>query len=233
MPLELDNILITGRTYDEYATFFDLDEQMLIGKKVLDCPSGASSFIKTARDKEIFAQGVDILYEYDIEDIYEQGKVSIDKIYEDSSWMDGFNFEFYRSIENHKKHRFNALESFVKDYNKDDYSFMELPKLNFENDSFDLVLSSHLLFVYDDRFDYEFHKNAILEMLRVSKEVRLFPLVDFQNKHEKKEKNFSPYVYMILEDLKEYRCEILKVDFEFQPRANFMLKISKNLHKRI
>lgn len=225
MPLELDNILITGRTYTEYMTFFDLDEQMLIGKKVLDCPSGASSFVKTAKEKGIYAQGVDILYENKIEDIYKQGKVSIDKIYEDISWMDGFNFDFYGSIENHKNHRVEALESFVKDYNIDNYSFMTLPKLSFNDESFDLLLSSHLLFVYDDRFDYAFHKNTILEMLRVAKEVRIFPLVDFQNKHEQKEQNFSPYVYEILEDLKDYKCEIVKVDFEFQPRAGYMLKI--------
>lgn len=228
MPLELENILITGRTYEEYTAFFDLDENELVGKKVLDCPSGASSFIATARSKGIDAQGVDILYENKIEDIYTQGKVSIEKIYEDSSWMDGHNFEFYGSIENHRNYRENALEDFAKHYNDKEYSFMSLPKLEFADRSFDLLLSSHLLFVYDDRFDYEFHKNSVLEMLRVSKEVRIFPLIDFQNKHLEEEKNFSPFVYKLLEELKEFQCEIVKVGFEFQPRAGYMLKILNN-----
>jgi len=227
MSLKLDNILITGRLYEEYIAFFDLYIKELEGKKVLDCPSGASSFVSVASSNGLDAKGTDILYEFDIQDIKKQGEASIDKIYEDISWMDGFNFDFYKSIENHKKYRQKALSEFCKDYNKEKYFYNTLPKLEFEDKSFDLVLSSHLLFVYDDRFDYEFHKSSILEMLRVSDEVKIFPLVDFKNSHLREEKNFSPYVYKILDDLKEYDCEIKKVDFEFQPRANYMLKIKR------
>ena len=64
-------------------------------------------------------------------------------------------------------------------------------------------------------------------MLRVSKEVRIFPLVDFKNSKVLEEKNFSPFVYKILEELKDFKCEIVKVDFEFQPKANYYLKILK------
>jgi glycosyltransferase involved in cell wall biosynthesis len=96
----------------------------------------------------------------------------------------------------------------------------------FENKEFDVSLSSHLLFVYDNMLDYEFHKNSILELLRVSKEVRIFPLVDFKNSRVDEEKNFSPFVYKILDELKEFKCQIVKVDFEFQPRANYYLSIS-------
>lgn len=231
MSLKLDNILITGRLYEEYIAFFDLDIKKLRGKKVLDCPSGASSFVSAASKNGMDAKGTDVLYEFDIQDIQKQGEISIDKIYEDVSWMDGFNFDFYKSIENHKKFREKALFEFSKDYNKEQYFHNTLPKLDFEDKSFDLVLSSHLLFVYDDRFDYEFHKSSILEMLRVSDEVRIFPLVDFNNSHVDEDKNFSPYVYKILQDLKKYDCEIIKVDFEFQPKANYMMVLKNKLNK--
>ena len=225
MPLVLENILITGRTYSEYVTFFDLDEKQLMGKKVLDCPSGAGSFVAKAKEKRIKAKGVDILYRFDIEKIKEQGEKSIEKIYEDISWMDGFNFDFYKSIKNHRIYREEALKMFCKDFNMEDYVYGELPKLNFKDNEFDLLLSSHLLFVYDDIFSYEFHKNSILEMLRVAKEIRIFPLVDFQNKRVYEQENFSSYVYRLIEELKDYKCEIQKVDFEFQPKAGYMLKI--------
>ena len=227
MSLKLDNILITGRLYEEYIAFFDLDIKELKGKKVLDCPSGASSFVSSASTKDIDAVGTDILYQFDIDAMQKQGEISIDKIYEDVSWMDGFNFDFYKSIDNHKKFRQKALAEFSKDYNDKNYFYNQLPKLNFEDNSFDIILSSHLLFVYDDRFDYEFHRDSILEMLRISDEVKIFPLVDFKNSHVGEEKNFSPYVYKILDELKEFSCEIKKVDFEFQPRANYMLKIKR------
>jgi len=227
MSLKLDNILITGRTFEEYRAFFNLDIEKLKNKKVLDCPSGASSFVAQAKTYEINAKGSDILYHFSTEEILSQGLKSIDKIYEDTSWMDGFNFDFYGSIERHKSYREEALRSFCKDYNPLEYSHNELPKLDFEDNAFDLLLSSHLLFVYGDRFDYDFHRDSILEMLRVAKEVRIFPLVDFKNSRVDERQNFSPYLYRVLEDLQEYNCAIEKVNFEFQPRAGYMLKIQK------
>jgi len=227
MSLELENILITGRTFEEYEAFFNLNIEELKDKKVLDCPSGASSFVAEAKKYRIDAKGTDILYRFNSDEIEKQGLKSIDKIYEDISWMDSFNFDFYKSIQNHKKHRVEALKKFCEDYNSNDYSYNELPNLDFKDNEFDLLLSSHLLFVYDDRFDYEFHKESILEMLRVSKEVRIFSLVDFKNSRVDEKENLSPYLYRVIEELKEYRCEIQKVDFEFQPRAGYMLRVTK------
>lgn len=142
--------------------------------------------------------------------------------------MDGFNFDFYKSIENHKLHRQNALNAFEKDYDSKKYFNYKLPKLKFKDRSFDIVLSSHLLFVYDDRFSYEFHYDSIKELLRVAKEVRIFPLINFQNSRVEREENFSAYVYKIIDDLKEYSVEIQEVDFEFQPRGNHQMIIKNN-----
>ena len=139
--------------------------------------------------------------------------------------MNGFNFDFYGDIGQHKEHRLSALDGFEKSYTKEQYFNFTLPTLGLEDNSFDLILSSHLLFVYDDRFSYEFHLNAIKEMLRVARKVQLFPLINFQNEHLEKEKNFSPYVYKILEDLSDFDIEIQKVDFEFQPRGNYQMII--------
>lgn len=223
--LNLENIAITGRTFDEYSAFFDLTLEDLKDKKVLDCPSGASSFVATLKHNGIDARGVDIIYEFDKKDIEAQGLKSLGKIYEDTSWMDVYKMDFYKSKLNHRIHRENALKTFISDYDKDSYAFTKLPNLPFKDDSFDIVLSSHLLFVYDDRLNYKFHKDSILEMLRIAKEVRIFPLVDFKNSRADEEKNFSPFVYRILEELKEFDCELTKTIFEFQPRANYYLKI--------
>ena len=43
-----------------------------------------------------------------------------------------------------------------------------LPNLPFNDKSFDLVLSSNFLFYYHNMFDYAFHHDSILEMLRVT-----------------------------------------------------------------
>jgi hypothetical protein len=44
----------------------------------------------------------------------------------------------------------------------------ELPRLPFADGEFDLTLVSYLLFGYQDRFDYEFHRESILEIMRVT-----------------------------------------------------------------
>lgn len=137
--------------------------------------------------------------------------------------MNGFNFDFYQNIDNHKASRVRAFKRFDAHYTPARYAKHTLPILGYETQSFDLILSSHLLFVYDDRFSYEFHLEAIKEMLRVAKKVQIFPLINFQNPHVDEDKNFSPYVYKILEDLKEYTPKIEEVNFEFQPRGNYQL----------
>jgi len=139
--------------------------------------------------------------------------------------MNGFNFNFYKNINNHKLHRQSALKKFQNDYNKISYFNYELPILGFKDNSFDLILSSHLLFVYDDRFSYEFHYQAIMEMLRVAKRVQIFPLINFQNSRMDKEENLSPYAYRILNDLTDYSVRIKEVNFEFQPRGNYQMII--------
>jgi SAM-dependent methyltransferase len=224
MSLQLDDFLMTGRTFEEYVAFFDLDATSMKNMRVLDCPSGASSFIAEAKSKAIVAQGCDILYCYDRDALRAQGEKSIEKIYADTSWMADNNFDFYHSIERHKEHRVGALEAFCVDYNTKDYWFAELPKLPYADNSFDLVLSSHLLFVYDDRLDLVFHEASIAEMLRISKEVRIFPLVDYKNSRVDESDNLSPFAYQIVE---KFGGEIVKVGFEFQKNAGYMLKIKR------
>ena len=59
---------------------------------------------------------------------------------------------------------------------------------------FDLALSSHFLFLYSEHLDYEFHLESILEMLRVAREVRIFPLLTLKNER-------SPHVERIIEEI--------------------------------
>jgi len=224
MSLQLDDFLITGRTFEEYVAFFDLDAETMKNMRVLDCPSGASSFIAEAKSRGIAASGCDILYCYDRDALRTQGEKSIEKIYDDTSWMAEHNFAFYHSIERHKEHRVGALEAFCADYNTKDYWFAELPKLPYADNSFDLVLSSHLLFVYDDRLDLAFHEASITEMLRIGKEVRIFPLVDYKNSRVDELDNLSPFAYQMAE---KFGGEIVKVGFEFQKNGGYMLKIKR------
>lgn len=224
MALHLEDFLVTGRTFDEYVAFFGLDTETLKGQKVLDCPSGVSGFVSEAVRRGIDAHGCDILYGFETDAIVARGHASIEKIYEDIRWMYGHRWAFYGTVDRHRAHRTGALQTFTADYPSARYRREELPRLSYPDDSFDLLLSSHLLFVYDDRLDLDFHIASIGEMLRVAKEVRIFPLVDFQNSRRNEEENFSPLVQEIIA---AFNAEIVPVGFEFQPGAGSMLRLRR------
>lgn len=224
MTLHLEDFLITGRTFEEYCAFFNLDIHALQGKKVLDCPSGVSSFVAKANAHNIHAQGCDLIYQFDSADIQRQARDSIEKIYKDTSWMHDHNWSFYGSLEGHKHHRQQALESFINAYDPSLYRYEQLPLLSYDDNSFDLLLSSHLLFVYDDRLDLTFHLESIAQMLRVAKEVRIFPLIDFKNSRKDKRDNLSPFVKTVLQ---KFNAHLSPVNFEFQPGGGTMMTISQ------
>jgi len=131
------------------------------------------------------------------------------------------------------------MSNFIKDYDNGKkegrYIHQELPELSelsFENDSFDLVLSSHFLFLYSEHFDLQFHIDSILEMCRVSKkEVKVFPLFDLKNQK-------SEFLEPILKILrtKGFETKIIKTDYEFQKGASELLSIkvhNKTLERNI
>ncbi len=68
---------------------------------------------------------------------------------------------------------------------------------------------------------YDFHIKAIDEILRVCKEVRIFPLVDLDS-------NPSGMISDVIEHYRElYDVEIQETDYEFQKGANRLLVIKR------
>jgi len=43
IKLDLSRIVFIGRTFDEYMSMFNLTQEDLVGRKILDCPAGACS----------------------------------------------------------------------------------------------------------------------------------------------------------------------------------------------
>ncbi len=121
-----------------------------------------------------------------------------------------------------------APQAFLADYENGGkregrYVVGELPKLGFlERDKFDLALCSHFLFLYSDQLSYNFHRQSIMEMLRIASEVRIFPLLTLMLK-------VSPYVKPLMEELKAegFSVSVEKVDYELQRGGNEMLWIQR------
>lgn len=224
---QVDDFAFIGRTFEEYLRMFDLEGKSIEGRTILDCPSGADSFVATAHELGAVVTGVDVMYAHSPQELARRCRSDYEhvagQLVEKS---DLFNWGFYGDIEGRKQLLNEAYETFVDDYaegrKQGRYIYAELPKLPFESDSFSLVLSAHFLFLYKDRLDYDFHLSTLRELIRVaSEQVRIFPLVGLDTE---KYDRLDDIIQELTED--GHTVDVVEVPFEFQQGADETLLIS-------
>ncbi|MEK6690420.1 MAG: class I SAM-dependent methyltransferase [Nitrospirota bacterium] len=224
--LDIDRIAFFGRTYAEYMSMFDLNEQLLRQGRVLDCPAGASSFAAEAQQLGLDVTACDIMYNHNADELIEKCKEDIQHVFEKFDEAEHlYVWKYYKNKDEVIALRNKALRLFAEDFpagfKEKQYIDAELPYLPFSDKTFSLVLSGNFLFLYGDRLDLDFHKTCIKELIRVcSEEVRIFPLVGLDAKP-------YPYLNDTLSFLEtdDIKVEIVKVPFEFQKGANQMMRV--------
>ncbi len=225
--LALERIVFLGRTFDEYVHMFSLSDEVLKGKKILDCPAGACSFTTIGNQKGLDITACDIAYYHSVRELEHKGLEDINHAMFQMEKVKGkYKWSFFKTIEELRKHRKSALHNCVADMvtHPERYNPVTLPSMPFKDNEFDILLSAHFLFMYADRLDYDFHLSTIKEMLRVTKEeIRIFPIVDLEgNRYEHLDRLYT--------FLHERGCSVEEkvVPYEFQENANMMLVIKKN-----
>lgn len=226
---EKRKIWFLGRSYQEYIKMFSLKEEELNDLRILDCAAGASSFTPHLLEKGYDSTAVDILYGKSVGETKQQCVNDFHTLLEMHSGLDyKVDWNFFQDTEDMVQQRISVYEEFIDSYThyKDErYIKSALPQLPFDDNSFDLVLSSHLLFLYEDRLGYEFHRDSLLEMLRVtSDEVRIYPTLKL---HGESKSSFLPCLIDELSDIANFEVE--KVDYQFRNGGDEMLKITKKI----
>lgn len=221
----LKNIVPWGRTLEEYSRMFQLSEADF-PKKFIDCGGGPSSFNAEMTQNKRFVTSCDPIYQFSRMEIQTRIHETYDQVYEQTVQnKKNFIWNTIANPEDLGQKRMSAMNDFLEDFEQGKkegrYIAESLPHLPFQDNTFDLALSSHFLFLYTDILSLDFHTKAIQEMLRVAKEVRIFPLLNLNNQK-------SPYVDEIIRSFNsQYQSKILPVDYEFQKGANEVLKITK------
>jgi hypothetical protein len=80
---QLDRVAFYGRTLLEYLRMFRIDhiDHLKRYNRILDCPSGASSFVAEANNRyEINAVGCDPLFDEDVRILQKQGEEDIEYV---------------------------------------------------------------------------------------------------------------------------------------------------------
>lgn len=224
MAFTLDKVVPWGRSYAEYVSMFGLTPADL-GSRILGCGDGPAEFNAELSKRGGTIVSVDPVYMFDVEQI----KSRIAETYATvmaqlHTNQDDFVWDAIPSLEKLGEIRMSAMDAFLADFEQGKqqgrYLVGELPSLPFANGQFDMALSSHFLFLYSAHLSAEFHLQALEEMLRVAREVRVFPLLTLDG-------SISPYLSVISEAFthRGFAVQIKNVAYEFQRGGNQMLVI--------
>ncbi|MDF2961520.1 MAG: hypothetical protein K0S39_3255 [Paenibacillus sp.] len=227
---EQTGVAMTCRSFAEYERMFTLGQLGVQDGPVLDVASGASSFVAEACARGIKAQSADPLYAMTAEEILKHGEQEIEiSTRKLGAMQEIYDWSYYGNLEKHRALREQSLARFIEDYRqyKEEGRYIpaQLPRLPFEDGAFSLVLCSHFLFLYHDQFDYTFHLEAVLELLRVCRpggQVRIYPLRSLQWE-------YYPRLEQLISTLKEakIRAELLPSGLPFIPGSSELLCLTK------
>lgn len=221
--LVLDKVVLLGRTLDEYRRYFALDLETLKGKAILDVASGVSSFCAEANQLGLKVTAFDAIYDLSPEEIRPRCETDLDHVLNAVRDLKTYRWDFYKSPENLRTFRERAYRTFLADYDahRERYVPGLLPAVPFGGAQFDLTLVSYLLFAYEDHLDYEFHKQSLLEIMRVTRgEARVYPIVTFEAVR-------SSHLDRLKKDreLRHLSLDLVQTDFEFLINSNYYLRV--------
>ena len=224
MVMKLEQVAPFGRSMDEYRKIFALSDEDL-DRKIIGVGDGPASFNAEMSALGKSVTSVDPLYVFSAAEIEQRFYSVLDNIISQvQATPDDWVWSYHRSPQHLRENRMQVLNTFAADYEngraEGRYVAGELPTLDFDNKRFGLALCSHFLFLYSDQLSYEFHRAAIMEMLRIADEVRIFPLLTLALA-------ISPYVQPLIDELQAngFSIRIEKMDYELQRGGDKMLRI--------
>lgn len=223
--MKLNEVVPWGRTLEEYKLMFNLSE-IDLKTKILGCGDGPASFNTEMTQLGYSVVSIDPIYQFSAQQI----KQRVEEIYEPvisqlKQNSNRFVWKNFCNADELGQVRLATMEKFLEDYEAGKaagrYLYQSLPHLELSDNQFELCLCSHLLFLYSQQLSLDFHIASIFELLRISREVRIFPLLNLDCQ-------ISPYLEPVIQELssKGMNVELETVDYEFQKGGNQMLKIS-------
>ncbi len=226
MAFELKSVVPWGRNLKEYRLMFNLTEADL-AKKIISAGDGPASFNAQMKSLGHKVISLDPIYEFSKEDLAQRIRETGQEVLTQTRRnQQNFVWKLIKDIDELEKVRMQAMQTFLADYEpgrqEGRYLAHALPNRTiYQDDEFELGLSSHFLLLYA-QLGLDFHLQSITEMMRICREIRIFPLLDLNAEESR-----------VLGDTIEffgsaYQIGIEPVAYEFQRNGNKMLRISKS-----
>ena len=226
MAFELKNVVPWGRNLEEYSKIFNLTDEDF-NRRIISFGDGPASFNAEMTKLNRKVVSIDPIYQFskdELEQRIDDTKETV--IVQTKSNIENFVWKNIRDVDHLVNIRMVAMTQFLHDFEKgkeqNRYRCHELPNAtDYKDLQFDLGLSSHFLILYS-QLGVEFHIQSIVEMLRICKEVRIFPLLNLDAAK-------SDVLESIIDFFKsDFDVSIVLVDYEFQKNGNEMLVIRRN-----
>ena len=224
--MKLDKVVPWGRNLEEYKLMFALSDADL-NKSILGCGDGPASFNAEMTELGYSVVSIDPIYEFSAQQIkqrvQETYELVIKQVKQNSN---NYIWKNFRDADELGYARLAAMEKFLLDYETGRtagrYLPQSLPHLELANNQFELCVCSHLLFLYSEQLSLDFHIASIHSLLKISPEVRIFPLL-------KLDCEISPYLEPVIQSFSSqgFDVKVQPVAYEFQKGGNQMLKIHK------
>lgn len=225
MAFRLNNVVPWGRNMEEYKSMFLLNEEDM-KKKIAGFGDGPASFNFEAHCLGYDITSYDPIYQFSREEL--EGRIEEVRgvvMQQMSENMDNYIWTKIHNLNQLEQIRMDAMKLFLNDFeaglSEHRYRYHELPNcLPVGENYYDIGLSSHFLLLYT-QLGFDFHIKAISEMLRVCKEVRIFPVVDL-------DAGQTDMISNVIDEFKKtYDVELKETNYQFQKNANKMLLIRK------
>jgi hypothetical protein len=218
----LDQIVLWGRSFDEYQAMFALSAADL-GRQILGCGDGPSSFNSVLTRRGGCVVSVDPIYQFSADEIRGRIHETFEQVMEQTRQnVHEFTWQTIPSVEELARIRMAAMDEFLADYPiglpAGRYVEGSLPTLPCADRQFELALCSHFLFLYSEHLSEVFHVRSITELCRVAEEVRIFPLLELGSRK-------SRHLDAVVAHLRDagLAIRIAVVPYEFQKGGNQML----------
>lgn len=225
MAFELKDVVPWGRNLDEYKKIFSLSEAEL-NRRIVSFGDGPASFNRemTKQGKKVVS--LDPVYKFDKDQLTQRIAETKEVILEQTRInQDKFIWKTIKDIQELERIRMGAMSHFLDDFElgkkEARYVCHTLPEATkFKDLEFDLALSSHFLILYS-QLGLDFHIKSIAEILRISRELRIFPIVNLNAMRS------EVLDCIVGEFQKNFIVDIVSVDYEFQNNGNEMLVIKR------
>ncbi|GAB4461033.1 MAG: SAM-dependent methyltransferase [Elainellaceae cyanobacterium] len=224
--VKLSHVVPFGRSLAEYRLMFNLTD-LDLSRQILDAGGGPASFNAEMHRLGNCVVSIDPIYQFSGAEIEQRFYAcASDIIRQVKDTPDAWVWGYHQSPDDLLNHRETALRLFLTDYGQGKtegrYLVGELPDLPLSDRPYDLMLCSHLLFLYSDHLSLEMHCRSIAALMARGQELRIFPLLTLDRVR-------SPHLDPVCDFLTDlgYRAEIIPVKYELQKGGNEMLRVTR------